>query len=110
MIFRNQLFSDTVGAVLGAHPEIELVGATDNPDRVADDVSRLAPDVILLEETADDGPAINDVHSILSGQAPGRLITLRLDANGMYVWSRTWRQVVRPRDLVEAIVAGQILP
>lgn len=108
MIFRNQLFADSVGAVLGTHPEIELVGATDNPDQVAADVSSLAPDVVLLEETAG-GPAINDAHSILSGHAPGRLITLRLDANGMHVWSRTWRQIARPQDLVEAIVAvGEI--
>lgn len=108
LIFRNQLFSDAVGAVLRVHPEIELVGATDNPDQVAADVTDLAPDVILLEE-ADDGPAIGNVHSILSSPMPCRLITLRLDENGMHVWSQTWRQTVSPQDLVEAVIsAGEI--
>jgi hypothetical protein len=81
---------------------------TDNPDRVAADVSDLAPDVILLEE-ADDGPAISDVHRILSSPMPCRLITLRLDENGMHVWSQTWRQTVSPQDLVEAVItAGEL--
>ncbi len=110
LIFRNQLFSDAVGAVLRTHSEIELVGSTDNPEQVADDVSALAPDVILLEET-DDGPVISNVHRILSSPIPFRLIMLRLDENGMHVWSQTWRQTVRPQDLVEAIItAGGIEP
>jgi chemotaxis response regulator CheB len=108
LIFRNQLFGDAIGAVLGTHPEIELVGATDNPDRVAAEVADLAPDVILLEE-ADDGPVISNVHRILSSPMPCRLITLRLDENGMHVWSQTWRQTVSPQDLVEAVItAGEL--
>lgn len=110
LIFRNQLFSEAIAAVLRMHPEIELVGASDNPDQIAADVSSLAPEVILLEET-DDGPAISDVYSILSSSIPCRLITLRLDKNGMHVWSQTWRQTVRPQDLVEAVItAGEIKP
>ncbi len=105
LVFHNQLFSDAIGAVLRTHPEIELVGATDNPDQVAADVADLAPDVILLEE-ADDGPVIADVYSILSSPMPCRLIMLRLDENGMHVWSQTWRQTVRPQDLVEAIITA----
>jgi chemotaxis response regulator CheB len=108
LIFRNQLFSDAIGAVLGTHPRIELVGETNNPNQVAADVADLAPDVILLEE-ADDGPAISNVHHILSSPLPCRLITLRLGENGMHVWSQTWRQTVSPRDLVEAVIsAGDI--
>lgn len=110
LVFRNQLFSDAIGAVLRTHPEIELVGATDNPDRVVADIADLTPDVILLEE-ADDGPVIANVNSILSSPMPCRLIMLRLDENGMHVWSQTWRQAVRPQDLVEAIItAGEIEP
>ncbi len=110
LIFRNQLFSDAIGAVLRTHSEIELVGATDKSDQVAADVAALAPDVILLEE-ASDGPTIKDAYNILSSPMPCRLIMLRLDENGMRVWSGTWRQMVRTQDLVEAIVsAGKIKP
>ena len=108
LIFRNQLFGDAIGAILRARPEIELVGSTDQPDQVAADVVALAPDVVLLEETSD-GPAVGDLHRILSGPIPCRLITLRLDENEMHVWSQTWRRTVRAQDLVEAIIsAGEI--
>lgn len=110
LIFRNQLFSDAIGALLHTHAEIELVGASDNPGQVATDISTLAPDVVLLEET-DGAPAISDVYTILSNPIPCRLITLGLDEDGMHVWSQTWRQTVHPRDLVEAIIAtGDVKP
>jgi chemotaxis response regulator CheB len=110
LIFRNQLFSDAIGALLGTYAEIELVGANDNPNQVATDISTLAPDVVLLEGT-DGAPAISDVYTILSNPLPFRVITLGLDEDGMHVWSQTWRQTVRPRDLVEAIIAaGDIKP
>jgi DNA-binding NarL/FixJ family response regulator len=104
LLFRNQLFNDAIGTVLRTHPEIELVGATDRPEQVAIDIAALAPDVILLEE-ADDPPATADAVCILSSRVPYRLITLRLDKNGMHVWSRTWCQMVRTQDLTEAIIS-----
>ena len=105
LIFRHQLFCDAIGAILRTQPEIELVGVTDSPDQVAAGVSTLAPDVVLLEETAD-APAMSEINSILSSPLPCRLITLGLDENGMHVWSQTWRQTVHPQDLIEAIIAA----
>lgn len=110
LVFCNQMFSDAICAILKTHPEIELVGVTNEPNRVAADVATLTPDVILVEE-AEDGSAVSDVHTILTSPIPCRLITLRLDADGMHVWSQTWRQTVRTQDLVEAIVtAGEDKP
>jgi chemotaxis response regulator CheB len=110
LIFRNELFRDAIGAVLGSHPEIERVGAGDKSDQVAADIAALAPDVVLMEET-DDGPAVRDMHTILSKTKPCRLITLRLDKDGMHVWHQTWRQIVRTQDLVAAIIgAGETQP
>ncbi len=105
LIFHNRLFRDTVGAILSAQPEIKLLGATDQPDRAASEIDALAPNVILLEEV-EDGPSIRDVHHILTNPIPCRLITLRLDRDGMHVWSQIWRQTVGPRDLVDAIIAA----
>lgn len=104
LIFRNQLFSDAIAAILRTHPEIELVGVTDNPNQVPTDVLTLAPDVVLLEG-ADDEPVAHNVHAILSGRRPHRLITLRMDENGMHVWSQTWRQTVSTKHLVRAIIS-----
>jgi chemotaxis response regulator CheB len=110
LIFRNQIFSDAVCAVLDTHSEIEIVGMTNEPDRMTADITTLSPDVILLEEAEDDA-LVGDVRSILTSPIPCRLITLRLDADGMHVWSQTWRQTVRSQDLVEAILtAGEDKP
>ena len=110
LVFRNELFRDAICAVLGTHPEIERVGVTDKPDRVAADIAALAPEVVLMEET-DEGPAVRDMHTILSTSNPCPLITLRLDKNGMHVWHQTWRQIVRTQDLVAAIIgAGETKP
>jgi chemotaxis response regulator CheB len=103
LIFRNRLFRDTVGAILTTQPEIKLLGATDRPDRAAPEIAALAPDVILLEEV-EDNPSIFDFLYILTNPIPYRLITLRLDQDGMHVWSQIWRQTVVPQDLVNAIV------
>lgn len=103
LIYRNQMFSDAICALLKTHAEIELVGITNEPDWLAADVATLVPDVILMEE-GEDGSAVSDVRTILTSPIPGRLITLRLDADGMHVWSQTWRQTVRTQDLVEAIL------
>lgn len=105
LVFRNRLFGDAVCAVLRTHPEIELIGATTEADQAMLEVAALAPDVILLEETEEE-PAMHIVNAILSSPTPCRVITLRLDEDGMHVWSQTWRQTVRPQDLVEAIVTA----
>jgi len=106
LIFRNRLFRDALGAILTTHPEIKLLGATDRPDRAALDIAALAPSVILMEEV-EDGRFLSDFHHILSNSHPFRIITLRLDQDGMHVWSQTWRQTVGPEDLVEAIVTAR---
>ncbi|MFQ5595081.1 MAG: hypothetical protein ACE5HA_13125 [Anaerolineae bacterium] len=105
LIFRNQLFSDAIHAILRAHANIDLVGATTEPDQVVADVVALTPDVILLEET-EGSPAMTGIHALLSSPIPYRLITLRLDEDGMHVWSQIWRRTVQAEDLVQAIVTA----
>ena len=110
LVFCNQMFSDAMCAILETHPEIELLGTTNEPNQLVADIVNLAPDVILVEET-EDGSVVSDVRSILTSPIPCRLITLRLDADGMHVWSQTWRQTVHTQDLVEAIMtAGENKP
>jgi chemotaxis response regulator CheB len=106
LIFQNRLFRDAIGAILTAQPDIKLLGATDQPDRAASEIAALTPNVILLEEV-EDGPSARELHRILTSPTPCRLITLRLDQDGMHVWSQTWRQTVGPADLVEAIVTAR---
>ena len=106
LIFRNRLFGDAVRAILATHPEIRLLGASDRSPVAATEIASLTPNVILLEEV-DGGASAADVQCILTSPTPCRLITLRLDHDGMHVWTGTWRQTVSPRDLVEAITTAR---
>lgn len=106
LVYHNRIFGDALHAILTTQPGIELVGMAQTSTQLAADVAATATDVILLEET-DDGPAVEEVRALLASPAPHRLITLRLDVDGMHVWSQTWRQTVQTRDLVEAIVGGE---
>jgi chemotaxis response regulator CheB len=110
LIFCNQMFSDAICAILETHSEIELVGVTNEPDRLTADVATLTPDVILVEDS-EDGSAVGNVRAVLTSPLPCRLITLRPDTDEMHVWSQTWHQTVHTHDLVEAIVtAGEDKP
>jgi DNA-binding NarL/FixJ family response regulator len=106
LIYHNRMFRDAIRAILATRLEIELVGMSNSPEQISADVTTLLPDVILLEETQD-GPTVGDVCAFLANPLTLRLITLRLDANGMHVWSQTWRQTVETQDLVEAIVMAE---
>ncbi len=105
LIFRNRLFGDAVRAILATHPDIKLLGASDRSTVAAIEIASLNPNVILLEEV-DGGTSSADVQRILTSTLPCCLITLRLDHDGMHVWTGTWRQTVSPGDLVEAITTA----
>ena len=106
LIFENRLFGDVVRAILRTRPEIRLLGATDRADVAAAEITALAPNVILLEE-ADDDQFQADFHRIFTRPQSCRLISLRLDHDGMHVWSGTWQQTAGPQDLVEAIISAR---
>ncbi len=106
LVYHNRIFGDALRAILATQPGIELVGMADASAQIVTDVAMLRPDVILLEET-ELGLTADDARAVLAGPAPHRLITLRLDADGMHVWSQTWRQTVQAQDLVEAIIADE---
>ncbi len=93
-------------AILSGHPDIVMAGVMQESATVAQDVIALKPDVILLEEDAG-GAQVGQIRALLTSPIPCRLITLRMDVDGMHVWSQTWHQTIRSRDLVEAIVTAK---
>ena len=109
LIYQHQLFADAIRAVLATQPGIELVGLSNCPEQISGDVTTLAPDVILLEETPT-GLTFQEVCLFLTNPSAHRLITLRSDRDGMHVWSQTWRQIwrqtVRTQDLMAAMMTA----
>ena len=106
LIFRTRMLSDAVCAILQDHPDIELVGSAPAPERIADEVVCLRPDVILLEED-EQGSAIVGVRNLLANPDTCRLIMLRVDDDGMHVWSQTRHRSIKPQDLTNAIVTAK---
>lgn len=106
LIFQTTMFRDAVSAVLAGQSEIHLAGIRQEGALIARDLVELEPDVIILEENAG-GAVVVDALSLLTSTIPCRLITLRLDADGMHVWSQTWHHTVQSDNLVEAILSAR---
>jgi len=102
LIFSTPLFRDAVTAIMANHGGIDLVGSNQGTAFDHEELLALRPDVVLLE--ADEtGPMVAGVRKLLSDVTACRLITLRMDADGMHIWSQTWQPKVFPKDLVDAI-------
>ncbi|MBI3959541.1 MAG: hypothetical protein HY328_12100 [Chloroflexi bacterium] len=105
LIFRTQMFQEAVSAILKTHPAIKLVGAAEEIALAMEEIIAQKPDVIFLEQ-AHNGAANRDLTALLNSPTPPRLVLLRLDADGMRIWSPTWHQSVHAQDLVDAVLAG----
>ena len=106
LIFHTTMFRDAVGAILADYSDIHLAGVRPDNALSTEDLVGFRPDVILLEESVA-GVAPTDAYRLLTSTIPCRLITLRLDADGMHVWSQTWHRSVHSGDLVEAIITAK---
>jgi chemotaxis response regulator CheB len=106
LIFHSRMFLDAVSAVLACHDDIDLVGVNQENATLAADVTAFKPEVILLEESTSEPPPAA-LHSLLTSPIPCRLITMRMDEDGMHVWSQRWQHTTRPQDLVEAIISAR---
>jgi hypothetical protein len=109
LIFSTPLFRDAITAIMANHGGIDLVGSNHGAAFDHDELVALLPDVILLEADQD-GPMVIGVRKLLSDATAGRLITLRMDADGMRIWSQTWQPKVLPQDLVDAIIFTEGAP
>jgi DNA-binding NarL/FixJ family response regulator len=103
LLFSTPLFRDAITAIMANKSGIQLVGSNHGAEFVYQDILTSHPDVVLLE--ADEtGPTVAGVRKLLSDASTTRLITLRMDADGMRIWSQTWQPTVVPQDLVDAIL------
>lgn len=104
LVYHNPLFAHSIRVALDAAPRIELVGELDDWTRVQDEIARLIPDVVLVEE--DEGAATDAVLGALrTYQAPWRVVALRLDETTMHIWSGAGKALKKPQDLYNALRA-----
>ena len=102
LVYHNPLFAHSIRVALDGAPRIQVVGELNDWTRVQDEIARLNPDVVLVEE--DEGPATDAMLGALRAfQAPWRVVALRLDETTMHVWSGAGKALKKPQDLYNAL-------
>jgi DNA-binding NarL/FixJ family response regulator len=102
LIYHNPLFAHSVRAALRAQPLITLVGEFDDWAHADAEITRLSPDVVIVEE--DESDATDEMLRTLRTQpSPWRVVALRLDETTMHVWSGAWQAITRTQDLIDAL-------
>lgn len=103
VIWTHQLFRESVRLLLN-HPEVEWVGAASDHQTAQDEILKLRPDIILIEEMRDDVPV--EIMGILEASPWGvRVIGLSLDDNKLSMYHREQRTVRQADDLLRLIIS-----
>ena len=101
LLWTHPLFYETVHRLLG-HQEVELVGASMDHQIARDEIVRLKPDVVILEEDQDASSA-EVVELLKGGPNDVLLLGLNLMDNELRVYRREQRTVIHPNDLLDLV-------
>ncbi len=102
LIYHSPLFAHSVRVALSGQPQITLVGELADWARAAEEMTRLAPDVMILEE--DEREATEALLSLLSHYPlPWRVVAMQLGNPSIHVWSGAWQPLRRQEDLLSAV-------
>jgi hypothetical protein len=98
----NPLFHEAVRLLLN-HPEIVWVGASSHYSVNKEQISRLSPDIVLVEEVGK--PVLGEILKFLEvSQDSVRVIGLNLENNQMRTYHRVERTVGKAEDLLQWIL------
>ena len=102
LVYHNPLFAYSIRTALRGAPRIHLVGELKDWTRVKAEITRLEPDVVLVEE--DESAAMDEMLGVLRvRQSPWRVVAMRLDETTMHVWSGAGKELQDPQDLYSAL-------
>jgi len=102
VIWTNPLFHESTRLLL-EHPDVDLVGAAQNPTTVQEAVLRLQPDTILFERTSQPFPEyLIRLMEIDTWEL--RLIGLSLEDNKVSLYHREQQAVVEAGDLLQYVL------
>lgn len=102
VIWAHALFHAALRRIL-TQPEIEWVGATSDHTAAHDQIARLQPDTILIEEAEGD-EVLDEMLAILeASSADVRVIRLSLADNELSMYQREQRTVAEAEDLLRLI-------
>lgn len=72
-------------AVLGAAPDVDVVGEADNGRRALELVPRLSPDVVVMDLTMEGMDGISATRALVERESPPRVLVLTMHAEEEYL-------------------------
>lgn len=105
VIWTNPLFHDSLRQLLD-HTDIEWVGATSDFTNAVEEISRLHPDTILIEELEGETTTSAFMKIVEKFQWDLRVIGVSLNDNQMRVFQHAQQTVGQPEDLIRLITQG----
>ena len=102
IIWAHPLFHEAVRRIL-ADTEIEWVGGTSDHAAAHDQIARLQPDTILIEEGEGGSASAEALEILEASSADVRIIRLSLADNELRVYQREQRTLGRAEELLRLI-------
>ena len=100
ILWSYPLFHQTVSLLL-KHPAFAIVGSGSDRELARQEIERLQPDIILLEEVANGDPIDADILGFLKSSAwEPRIARLSLQDNDMRIYQREYRTIETPEGLL----------
>lgn len=104
IIWKNPLFHESVRLLLN-HSEIEWLGSTSDIKAAKDEILKLKPDTILIEEMQ--GRTSMEVMRVLESQLwDVRIFGLNLTDNTLHVYHHQEQKILKADDLVRLILSN----
>ncbi len=102
VVWTNPIFRDSVGLILD-HPDIHWVGKTSDYGLAKESISRLKPDVILVEEV--ESSIRSPFLAFLEASSfDAQLIIINLNDNTLKIYHRQEWNLVREEDLLKLVL------
>lgn len=102
LVYKNPLFAYSIRAALRGHVQIQLVGELADWTHAEAEITRLGPDVLIVEE---DGREVMDgmLRALSLRSSPRRVVGMRMDEPTMHVWSCASHPIKQAYDLIAAL-------
>ena len=103
VIWTHPLFHDSLRQLLD-HAEITWVGAASDFTIAVEEISRLHPDTILIEEMEDETTTSTFMKIVEKFQWDLRVVGVSLNDNQLSVYQHAQQTVGQPEDLIHLII------
>ena len=102
IVSQTSLFAQGIRSLLGAEPSVEILGVESDPARAVESARSLQPDVIIVEDPAEQGQW-ERLGPFIRQATAGRILALNLNHEYVTVYDHQRVEARGPADLLEAI-------